>query len=709
MLEEQLYLLACIFASRADTHNIKKLSTKLDRQSNYLDILCVLWPELDDPKNLLFLCEPEEMEQSPEGEETTDEEVIVGLLESDSSLIPLIEIDTTTISSRYRELQKFINNKLNNKALENFEGWLRERILLCNEMIPETPLFYSVLWEAAKPEVLSTKFMEWVEGVLKPLDHLNKRLHLIFKIKEWEVIPDSKLFNIIFDGVENLQDDNNISDVIENELIPTLSYEKKWETFITEFFNKRRFSLKSDSNYQLFLKIYYSLERKLKDNSEVSRNLQSNVVDILFNNSENLFNLTNLIHKLGELWNILSGFPDDITIKEQKTVTALVIKQFMEFFTKCSTKFSFKEIFAITQEEGSAQLAHFTSLCHEEFNKSKDIPLFLQSMYETVLDTNKDDKIFTRICMDDKLYSILEILLQMNEFVYIEMVIERFHYSNNAQIYELLVKFFWHFFNNASNGLRKEPEMRKASQTLQILQKYMPQQAGTSLTKLEVLLDLSDKLSHYSINLNKTHNGARDTAFKPSNILEYKDCPLDIISNLLELNPRLYKDLPTTKGLLFGIYDSLSIDKEGQTGKVEVNLMILHIDYALVNLDFDTAYELGKEVFEFCQERGQQMMKTLGDEHWLTFYQMGKFVDPNWMDNEIPTEVIILQMSILGRLLEICPLEEIEIVTSQWSTLELELSARDLVRDKYALYEQNGNKSSVGGIAREIFHSVTNF
>lgn len=165
-------------------------------------------------------------------------------------------------------------------------------------MIPETPLFYSVLWETAKSGVLSTKFMGWVEGVLKPLDHLNKRLHLIFKINEWEGMPDSKLFNIIFDGVEDLQDDNNIANVIENELIPTLSYGKKWDTFITEFFNKERFSLKSDTNYQLFLKIYYSLEKKLKDNSEVSRNLQSNVVDILFNNSENLFNLTNLIHKL---------------------------------------------------------------------------------------------------------------------------------------------------------------------------------------------------------------------------------------------------------------------------------------------------------------------------------------------------------------------------------------------------------------------------
>lgn len=88
---------------------------------------------------------------------------------------------------------------------------------------------------------------------------------------------------------------------------------------------------------------------------------------------------------------------------------------------------------------------------------------------------------------------------------------------------------------------------------------------------------------------------------------------------------------------------------------------------------------------------------------------MGKFVDPNWVDNEIPTEIIVLQMSILGRLLEVCPLEEVEIVTSQWSTLELELSARDLVKDKYALDGQNDNKSKVGGIAREIFHNVTNF
>ncbi|CAI4035333.1 hypothetical protein SMKI_12G4850 [Saccharomyces mikatae IFO 1815] len=709
MLEEQLYLLACIFSAKADTHNIKKLSTRLGSKSDYLKIICVLWPELDDPKNLSFLCESEEAVQSPIGEETTDEDVVVELLESDSGLISLIETDNTKRSSRYHDLQKFINNKCDNKPVENFEGWLRERILICNEIVPESPLLYSVLWEAAKPGELSTKFIEWVEGVIKPLNHLGERLHLIFKINEWEEIPDTELFNIIFDGVEDTQNHSNMANIIENELIPTLSYGNKCDIFVNEFFNKRQFSLKSNANYELFLKIYDSLEKLLENNSDTLRDLQSNVIDILFNNSENLFNLSNLINKLDELWNILSKFPDDITIKEQKTVTVLEMKQFMEFFTKCSTNFSFKEIFAITQEEESAQLAHFTSLCYDEFNKAKDISKFLQSMYETVLDFNKEDKIFTRIRMNDKLYSMLKILLEMNEFTYIEMIMEKFHYYDNAEAYELLVKFFWHFFNNASNGLSKEPEIKKASQTLNILQKYMSRLEGNNITKLEVLLELSDKLSHYSINLNKMHNGARDAAFKPSNILEYKDCPLDIISNLLELNPRLYKDLPTTKGLLFGIYDSLSIGREGQTGKMEVDLMILHIEYALVNLDFDTAYELSQQVFEFCQEGGQQMMKTLGDDHWLTLYQMGKFIDPNWVDNEIPTEIIVLQMNILGRLLAICPLEEVEVVTSQWSTLELELSARDLVRDKYALDGQNGNKGKVGGFAREIFHNVTSF
>lgn len=711
MLEEQLYLLACVFASKADSHNIRKLATRLGSKSDYLKIICVLWPELDDPRNLSFLCKQQLVERNAEEEEISKEDVVIKLLEGDNRLIPLIEMDNATISARYRELKEFVTNKVSSKPLEGFEDWLRERILICNEVLPESPLYYSKLWETAETGVLSSKFFEWVDGIIKPLDHLDKRLHIIFKINEWKEMHDDDLFNIIFDGIESVQDDNELMEIIEHELIPTLFYGRKWETFISEFFNKQQFSLKSNTNYKLFLKTYFSLEERLKGNNEAMRNLQSKIVDILFNNSENLFNLSSLQHKLNELRDILRRFPDDIAIEDEKNVTVLEMKQFMEFFTNCSTKYSFQEIFAITQEEESAQLAHFTSLCHEEFDKTSEIPSFLQSMYETVLKAESDDKIFTRISMDDKIYSIVEIFLQMNEFNYIEMVITRFHYDEDAQVYKLLVKFFWHFFNNASNGLRKEPEIRKSSQTLQIIQRHMAQQAGANLTRMEVLLELADKLSHYSINLNKTHGGTRDAAFKPSNILEYKDCPLDIISNLLELNPRLYKDLPTTRGLLSGIYESLSISDEGQAVKIEVDLMILHIDYALVNLDFDVAYEMGERVFELCREHGQQMMKALGDEHWLTLYQMGKFIDPNWVDNEIPTEIIILQMGILGKLLEICPLEEVEIVTSQWSTLELELSARDLVRDKYALEAQGGNKSSssVGGFAREIFHNVTSF
>lgn len=57
----------------------------------------------------MFLRELEEEVQSPEGEETTDEDVIVELLENDSSLIPLIESDTTTRSNRYHELQELIS------------------------------------------------------------------------------------------------------------------------------------------------------------------------------------------------------------------------------------------------------------------------------------------------------------------------------------------------------------------------------------------------------------------------------------------------------------------------------------------------------------------------------------------------------------------------------------------------------------------------
>lgn len=331
MLEEQLYLLACVFASKADSHNIRKLAARLGSKSEYLQIICVLWPELDDPKHLSFLCKQELVERNAEEAELSSEDVIIKLLEGDSRLIPLIEMDNATISARYRELKEFVINKLNSKPLEDVEDWLRERIMICNEMLPESPLYYSELWETADPGVISSKFTEWIDGVIKPLDHLDKRLHVIFKINEWNEMHDNDQFNLIFEGIESVQGNNKMTEIIEHELIPTLFYGKKWETFISEFLNKQQFSLKSDTNYKLFLKTYFSLEERLKGNSEAMRNLQSKMVDILFNNSENLFNLSNLLHKFNELRDLLRIFPDDIAIEDEKNVTVLEMKQFMEF------------------------------------------------------------------------------------------------------------------------------------------------------------------------------------------------------------------------------------------------------------------------------------------------------------------------------------------------------------------------------------------
>ena len=145
-----------------------------------------------------------------------------------------------------------------------------------------------------------------------------------------------------------------------------------------------------------------------------------------------------------------------------------------------------------------------------------------------------------------------------------------------------------------------------------------------------------------------------------------------------------YKDILVTFTILKKLYTALEKSSLRSTNfDYEYDkLLIIHIDHALVNMDFPFAFNMTKELLE-------REMKSENDDlirdHWLTIFQVGKFVDPNWLDNEIPTEILMSQMEVLAELLNVCPVEEIEIITSHWSGLELELSARDLVKDKYSL------------------------
>ena len=83
--------------------------------------------------------------------------------------------------------------------------------------------------------------------------------------------------------------------------------------------------------------------------------------------------------------------------------------------------------------------------------------------------------------------------------------------------------------------------------------------------------------------------------------------------------------------------------------------------------------------------------------------------DSSWIDCEIPTEIIYLQLEVLGKLLHICPEDEIEAVVSQWSGLELELSTRDLINDQYSLSNGGTDIDFKNHIVEEVSASVSNF
>ena len=90
-------------------------------------------------------------------------------------------------------------------------------------------------------------------------------------------------------------------------------------------------------------------------------------------------------------------------------------------------------------------------------------------------------------------------------------------------------------------------------------------------------------------------------------------------------------------------------------------------------------------------------------DHWVTIFQVGKFIDPNWIDGETPTEIIYLQLGILSKLLHVCPEKEYEVIVSQWSSLELELSTRNLISDKYSLENyQRSNDNFMNDVSTNV-------
>lgn len=642
--QHQCFLLAAVFASRREKDLLADLLACFVEQPDLYNAVAALWPELDDPAHLEFLFDVKPRDDVDIGS------LLVQLMDSDDKLIPIVEMEHSVLQERCRATKEYVDSRINDIPecngfdFRSFEAqWLRRRMILCNRFTPLEATSYRPLWKVVKSDV---DFNRWIDGIVQPVEHINKRLGKALTIEAFETMEPLNVFELILKTKPEFP-----STVIHREVIPYLKNSNLYGLFLDNVFTEAFFPLNSTSNIRNFSYLYAELY-KVSPDSETNSCVQAHAAQIIFDNSSDLLKYSSLF----EVRELLSKIDDDVKVGTSEIKVSL-----LKHFTKCMEtvfkNYSLKEIYSISQEEAFGQLAHFSAIVREQVLSHRGNGEIIETVSQLMdVSGSKDDRVFKNLTLDQKTSVFIETVLEMGKFELLEDFLTKFD-SNVDE--EVLVKHFWHFYNKASNGLRSRPEMRNAKRTLDLLLKT----DEAKYSHLNALLDVANDLSTYSLNLGK------GIPFKPSDVLTFKTRIFDLISLLLELNPSLYKNMNSTLGIVENLQIGLQLMKRGDktSDETRATVLALHIDHSLANLDFKFALDGTKKLLKINSI----------SSFWPTIFQVGKFIDPTWTDGEAPIDILVAQLHILGDLLRFCPVEEVEAIVSQWSAVELEVITRD--------------------------------
>lgn len=637
-------ILASVYASEGKVPQLKNLYRRLGASTEFVNIIVVFWPEYLDCLTLQFLLEKVDPIQD------VGDEALVDFIAENPKLIPILEMDDAVIYERYDQIHRYIEDQFSRLQLNGSDlHWLQKRVIWCNEMdSANNVLAYEPLWKLVVGQ--DANLDQWINGLLLPLAHWNERLHQSFKILAFENNTSKK--DILDSLVKDLDEE-----ILQSELIPLIGYNKEfYDTFISDFYDKSLFPLNNRESFNCFVILYESL---INNFSNDLRRINEFSLNIVFQNSNNFQNIVPLDQIAT---NILDKMDDDITL-ESYGIICKDIKQFVKFITSWDTSnFSLIELYTILQEEESAQLSHFHIFCEHVINSDSTKINSLLAPIE-IFNKLKDDS-YTRF--NELVNTIIEVnRLELLDQIQIDPVFQ-------DKYLEVLINHFWQFFNNATNSHTRE--MLKAKKILQIILKIAPN--DTRINELESIIDVKDKLlnSNISIKLNQK------LPFKPSDILDFKNKPLELFIILLENNNDMYSKLDTfTIPLLNDLKTALSIKDEN----LESRLVSLHIDFALVNNDFQFAHTISEKLLN--DEKNTENDNAIENSDnafnsiWSSILQVGKYQDPQWI--ETPIDVLIQQINLLSKLINKCPVEEIDNIVSIWSALELDLTSRDIINE----------------------------
>ncbi|KAK6498505.1 hypothetical protein TWF481_011093 [Arthrobotrys musiformis] len=250
------------------------------------------------------------------------------------------------------------------------------------------------------------------------------------------------------------------------------------------------------------------------------------------------------------------------------------------------------------------------------------------------------------------------------------------------------------FYDNATNGNKLRGGMKNAFNSLSII--YPTISTSPPLRRLSRLIEATHALSEYSLTLTP------GVPLKPVQIRLHPQ-PLEILSRVLQSNPKAYLQLPSLIKIATDLVDGVSQHEdemdESEVVRIKRTVVGMCIEAALAEDDFETAvsYVVNKLVPGYTP--------VGGDTAWQAALQTGRYRSPSMLAESMEgvatargIERLNKRMEVLSQAMIICPVEAVMDVVRTWKGCEDELER--LLELEVQEEERHAGLGWVGGISK---------
>ncbi|ODV67181.1 hypothetical protein HYPBUDRAFT_157271 [Hyphopichia burtonii NRRL Y-1933] len=286
---------------------------------------------------------------------------------------------------------------------------------------------------------------------------------------------------------------------------------------------------------------------------------------------------------------------------------------------------------------------------------------------------------------------IVERFLFFNLFDIVEEFYKEDEFKLTADTYfQLANKKFWDSFNQASNLNDKIGKLNLASKCVRLFDLLssnpeLSEENRGSIIKTKHLLKVINNIKNFKIVVER---GKHFTPYQlitqfglvDSKETDGKNSPINLITTILENNPKSY--LAYEK--LYKIFVDFLIFLDDSGSDISMTYLpkikSACIESALIDTNFDFAYKNSIELLTHYSDKNGNELNSL----WLTFYQVGKFISPEWFgdyDTSINNEKISIltkQREVLALALKLIKpnessIDNSKLLLTQWENINQEI------------------------------------